>query len=331
MVLLTLLGWSSVPLFLEHFTDKIDFWTANGWRYALSAVLWAPALMLAARARTTPARLWRAAIVPSLFNCAGQVLFAAAPYFIDPGLMTFGLRVQIVFVTVGAALLFPAERRVIRSPGFIAGVALVLAGTLGVILNGGALSLGSASLGGVLMSVASGLLFACYGLSVRRFMHGMRPFVAFAAISQYTAAGMVALMLIFGEQHGARALAMGWGQFALLLLSSLIGIGLGHTFYYTSIARLGVAATAGVIQLQPFVVGIASFFLYGERLTALQWACGGVAVLGAGLVLAAQSRMTRLARGSPGGAAPRRSAEGADKTQGQAPVGSAPPRELVAR
>src|SRR4051812_2711017 len=71
LILLTLLGWSSIPLFLRHFTQpphRIDAWTANGWRYAFSALLWAPVLITAALRRTTPRGLWRAALVPGLFN-----------------------------------------------------------------------------------------------------------------------------------------------------------------------------------------------------------------------------------------------------------------------
>ncbi|MGJ8868448.1 hypothetical protein, partial [Salmonella enterica] len=55
------------------------------------------------------------------------------PYYIDPGLMTFSLRIHIVFVTVGAAIFFAAERRVIRTPWFLVGVALVFFGAAGTI------------------------------------------------------------------------------------------------------------------------------------------------------------------------------------------------------
>ena len=114
-IVLTLLGWASVPLFLRHFADSIDAWTSNGWRYGFSALLWAPVLVIGFCRRRLPAGLWRAAIVPSIVNCAGQVTFVVAHYKIDPGLITFGLRSQMVFVAVGAYLLFPIERPIIRS------------------------------------------------------------------------------------------------------------------------------------------------------------------------------------------------------------------------
>src|SRR5262249_52872231 len=90
-LVLTLLGWSSIPLFLKSFIHAIDGWTANGWRYAFSALIWAPMLLWAYRTRRVPSGLWKAALIPSLFNTAGQALFGLAPYHIDVGLMTFAL------------------------------------------------------------------------------------------------------------------------------------------------------------------------------------------------------------------------------------------------
>lgn len=290
-ILLTLLGWSSVPLFINHFVGLIDVWTSNGWRYGFSALLWAPVLLVGWQRRNLPAGLWRAALVPSLFNAVGQVAFAWAHYKIDPGLLTFGLRLQIVFVAVGAAVLFPAERRVIRTGGFLAGLVLVFGGTLGTVFLDDGFGERATALG-VFMAVFSGICFAAYGLSVRSCMRGINPLVAFAAISQYTAAAMVGLMLAVGEDAGAGALRLSGGQFALLLLSAVIGIALGHVFYYISIARLGVAVSAGVIQLQPVLVAGASVFLFpDETLTPGQWGTGALAICGAATILCVQHRM----------------------------------------
>lgn len=294
-VLLTLAGWTAVPLFLRHFSYSIDAWTSNGWRYGFSAFLWLPLVIACASRRTLPARIWRAALIPSLFNCAGQICFTWGHYRIDPGLLTFGLRLQIVFVAIGAAVLFASERRVVRSPGFIIGIVLVFGGTVGTVVLGEGLG-EAATMSGVTLAGAAGLFFACYGLSVRYFLHGMSPMVAFAVISQYTAIGMVGLMLALGDQMGATALSLPGDQFLLLLFSAVIGIALGHVFYYISIAKLGVAVSSGIIQLQPFTVGVASYFLFQEVLTGLQWLSGSLAVLGAAIILWVQHRVTRRAR-----------------------------------
>jgi len=305
-VILTLAGWSSVPIFLRYFSDHIDPWTSNGWRYGFSALLWLPVLLVAMAGNRLPRGLWKAALIPSIINAAGQVLFTYAHYKIDPALLTFGLRSQLVFVAIGAWLMFPVERAVIRTPGYLLGVALLVIGMVVVILaretatvdgtrfaNAGRAVSETSQLHGILLAIGSGLLFAGYGLAVRKFMAGVNSVLAFAAICQLTALVMVALMFLLGQSWGSTVLQMPGHMIFWLLVSAVLGIAVGHVFYYLSIARLGVAVTAGVLQLQPFLVAIGSLWWFGERLTGPQWMGGCVAVIGALVMLGMQWRVSR--------------------------------------
>ncbi len=307
---MTLLGWSSIPLFLKHFSGSMDAWAANGWRYGFSALLWLPVLVVGFLRGTLPNNIWKAAIVPAIFNVTGQAAFAWAPYFIDPGLMTFGLRTQIIFVAVGAYMMFPSERRVLKSRAFLGALGVVFVGAMGTLilarvhatganvpaatypdLFGYELTRVQATIFGTVLSVGSGALFAGYALAVRHYMHGMHPVTAFAAICQYTGIGLVVLMLPLAKQSGWYVVHMPTSELWLLALSAIIGIALGHVFYYTSIARLGVAVSSGVIQLQPIIVAVASYFLFREILSVGQWICGLAAVVAAMVMLAVQHRI----------------------------------------
>ena len=291
-IAITLLGWSSVPLFLRHFASDMDAWTSNGWRYGFAALLWAPVVAWGLRARSLPRGIFRAALVPGIVNSIGQVFFTWAHYKIDPGLLTFGLRTQILFVAAGAYLLFPQERRLVRTPMFWLGVALVLSGTGGTILLGGhPPRLGQ--LAGIAMAITAGVFFASYSVSVRYYMSAYPSVTSFAVISQYTALAMVGLMLGIGDKGGARPLDLPGTQLTLLLLSSVIGIALGHVAYYISIKRLGVAASSGVLQIQPICVATASYFLFHEVLTVAQWMSGALAVTGAVVILMVEQRISR--------------------------------------
>ncbi len=286
-IALTLAGWTAAPLLIREFTTDVDSWTSNGWRYGFAALLWLPLVIWHTVRRTMPLGLWKAALVPGLINAAAQVAFTQAHYLVKPGLLTFGLRVQIVCVALGAALMFPAERLVIRRPLFLVGLAMVLGGTLSTAaLQPGITEDASAT--GVALSMLAGAGYAGYALSVRKFMHGVNPMTAFAVISQITAVCMVALMLPFGENQGLTALDMTPPRFALFLLSAVIGIAAGHVLYYFSIARLGVAVSTGVVQCQPFTVAAASYFIFNEVLRPIQWLTGSFAVAGAILMLLVQ-------------------------------------------
>lgn len=289
---LTLACWSSVPLFLEYFTQLTDPWTMNGWRYTFSAAVWLPFLLYAYWRGRLPNGLWRLALVPSLVNCVGQTCFAHAPYYIEPGLLTFMLRFQIVFVAFGAYVLFPAERDVIRNPRFWVGASLAFFGSLGVAMLGQSFPTGR-TLTGMILGVMAGLGFGGYSMSVRYYMRSINPILAFAMISIMTSCVLISLMFMLGRDGGVEPLYFPWQQFMLLMLSALIGIALSHVSYYAAMARLGVTVAAGLILLQPFMTSLGSFFLFQERLTIAQWASGVGAVVGAGLMLLTQRAVMR--------------------------------------
>lgn len=295
-ILLTLIGWSSVPLFINSFSHELDLWTSNGWRYGISALFWLPVVLWGLYRKTLPPRIWKLALVPAALNILAQIVFTAAHYEIDPGLLTFGLRSNIVFAALGAAIFFSAERAIIKTPGYLVGIGLVVAGTLGTLALGQTLPTDT-TLTGVLLAIAAGAGFAFYALAVRHWMQGIDAIRAFAVISLYTALALVALMLINGQRLGADALALTPTRFFWLAVSALVGIALGHMFYYHSINRLGLAVSAGIVQLQPILVATASYFITGEVLTPAQWACGVIAITGAAVVLRSQHR-AKVARRS---------------------------------
>ncbi len=286
-VLLALAAWSSIPLFLRHFAGAIDTWTSNGWRYGFAALVWLPVILWAQWRGTRPRGIFRAALVPALTNSVGQVFYTWAHYKVDPGLLSFGLRTQILFIAACAYALFPAERWIVRAPAFWIGIALVIGGTAGTAFLGAG-PVREGQMLGLLMAVLSGLFFGMYYVSVRWYLQPYPSLLSFAVVSQYTALAMVALMLLVGEGHGAAAAHLPRPEFTLLLVSAVIGIALGHTLYFVAIKRLGVAVAASVMQVQPVLVAAASFVIFGEVLHLAQWISGALAVSGALVILLIQ-------------------------------------------
>ncbi len=288
-VLATLFCWSVTPVFIKFFADKVDPWTSNGWRYGFAALLWSPVLIVAITRKTLPKGLFRKALVPGLINAAGQIVFVLAFYHTTAPMVAVGLRSQIIVVSLGAAMFFAAERRVVAQPMYIVAIVMIVGGLVGSVLLGGGAAM--AELDGFLLAIAAGCGYGFYALAVRHFMHGVNPLLAFAAISQYTAAIMVTLMLFRGEDFGIHALDLDTPTFALFLLSAVIGIAIGHVVYYIAMNRLGVAVASGVVQTQPVWVALLSWiFLEQVGLTSEQWIGGSIAIVGALLLLWVQHR-----------------------------------------
>ncbi len=288
----TLVGWASILLFLKHLVPYLDSWTTNGWRYGLSALMWLPVVLVGLARKSLPKGIWWRAIVPSVFNCTGQALYAMVPYYIGPALGGFLIRVSIVSSTLGAFILFADERILMRSGFFWGGMGAVVVGSIGTVFLGSAEIIGGTATG-IALGATSGLLFGLYGVGVRRFMTGIPAMTSFAVISLYTSAGLVTLMFLRGAEHGLGVLHLSGFNWFILIASAVIGIAICHVAYYAAIARLGVATSTAIVQLSPFLCAIGSLILYGEHLTQGQWLSGFLMILGATALLHAEQRRHR--------------------------------------
>lgn len=295
-VVATLLSWSSVLLLLKHLTPYIDAWTANGWRYGVSALIWLPVLAAGRRAGTLPPGIWQRAIVPAVVNCIGQACFALTPYYIGPGLSGFLLRVSLISSTCGAMILFADERRLLRRGAFWGGMGLIVAGAVGTVLLGEeAVEAGTAT--GILLGLLAGAFFGLYGVAVRYYMRDVPAVTSFSAISFYTAVGMVALMVFLGERQGLAVVDLRVVNWIVLVGSAVVGIAVGHVCYYIAMAHLGVAVASAVIQLAPFLGGVGAVWFFGEVLTWEQWLSGGIMLVGGVWLMKASQRSRRAGEG----------------------------------
>jgi len=299
-ILGTLIGWASILLFLKHLAPYLDSWTTNGWRYGLSALIWLPLLLSNASRGLLPRGIWWRGLVPAVFNTVGQVLYAQMPYYIGPALGGFLIRMALVSSTLGAFILFADERVLLRSGLYWTGICSVLGGSIGTVFLGNA-PVHGATATGILLGTTSGLMFGLYGVAVRRCMQGISAMTSFSVISLYTAAGLVTIMVFHGRAHGLEVFKLSAFNWFMLVASAIIGIAICHVSYYAAIARLGVAVSAAVVQLSPFLCAIGAYIIYGEVLAQGQWLSGFLMIGGAMALLMAEQRRPRPApaRGFP--------------------------------
>lgn len=290
----TLLCWSVGPLLIAGLAHEVDTHTNNGWRYSIAALVWLPLIFKRLGSRTFPKALWTAAIPTTIWNLSGQIAFVESFQRVDPGIVAFALRVQIIAVAIGAAIMYTSERRVIRKPLFIFGGVLVIIGTSLVIALGydNADELKDVSQADLLIGAGlaafSGIAFGGYAVAVKSVMRVASPFLGYGVISLYTSALLVPIMLVFGEQNGMVPLDFNAQQFGMLVLTAILPLTIGHTSYYLAIRNIGATPASAVIQLQPFTVSALSIWWREEVLTLGQWAWGTAAAFGAMLMLFVQ-------------------------------------------
>jgi len=284
-----MLCFSCVPVFLRHLTGYLDCWTVNAVRYGTATMFWLPFVLvldrrMQARPKATrPRSIWLAALVPTVPNLLGQVGWATCPYYVEATTIGFVIRVSFLFTMLLGFLLIPAERPLARRPLFLAGSATTVAGIVLMYAERlGASHMDAREATGLVIIVATAVAWAAYAVSVRRYLARYPLRLAFGVISLYTTAGLVVLMVLLGD-YGALA-ALPPREWALLVVSGLIGIAMGHVFYHRGIHGIGPVVTSGVTMIGPFVTyGLAAAAL-GEAMTPLQL-LGGAAVVAGGLAL----------------------------------------------
>ncbi len=285
-MLLALFFWSVVPLMLEHFTRWVDPWTANGARYFFAASFWFPFVVRTLRRMAPAARraAWKAAVVPAAAHSAAQVFFGIAPYYNNATMLNFGCRLSIPFATLFGFWLLASERPLMKAPLFWIGLACALGG-FGLMFEKG-FGTDSTSTAGMALLLGFAATWGLYAVFVRRNLSDYPAHLAYGIVSLLTCVPMVALMFRFGDWSALLGLAP--HQWFWLVLSALLGLTLGHLFYYRAIRILGPIASEGSMLLIPFQTAILAHFWMGDRLSAPQWAAGGILILGCTLLLRAR-------------------------------------------
>ncbi len=288
LLFLSLLCFGMIPLFLKYFTPYIDGWTANGYRYLVAAVLYLPFLPRKNHAKEGGRNVWKYALIPTAFNIILQSAWAWVPYYINPGLMGFLGKSTVIWSVTGSFIIFSDERPLLRSKRFWWGLLIATTGFTGLSLGGGTIPRGGTLFGIGLVMIAC-MFMSGYMLSVRYYFKNTNSRTAFSVIALYTSIGTLITMMIFGEPLAFTELPLNINL--LIVLSGIIGIGLAHVLYYAAQKVLGSAIASSTTLFSAFYTAVLSYFIFDEKLTALQWASGLLLTAGGMLLLAAQNKV----------------------------------------
>ena len=285
-MLAALFFWAVIPLFLEHFTHRLDPWTVNGARYFFSAAFWLPFVAHTLR-RMAPAdrrAVWKAALAPAAAHAVCQIFFGFAPYHNNATMLNFGCRLSIPFTALFAFWLLKSERPLLRSPLFWTGLLCAIGGFLLMFEKG--FGTDGTSVTGMLLLLGFALTWGLYVVLVRRNLSDVPAHLSYGLISLLAFPPLLALLLGLGDWPALLQLpAAQWGW---LVLSAIIGLALSHMLFYRGLLVIGPVASEGGMLLIPFQTALFAHFLLGERLSATQWAAGVILMLGCALLLRAR-------------------------------------------
>jgi len=289
------LCWSFVPLAIRFVSNYYSALFQALFRYLCALiVLWGFTVVTvgANRLRTEMPRLlslWPKILLIALANYGFQLTFTVSLYLLYPGLATLVNQSLILFSVFLAALMFPDERSTLGSLLFLVGVVAALVGVAMTIVGSSNFGTVQFSLG-IVVVLASALFWALLGALIRKWLGGVST--SFALSSVFTIVTVLFFLTYVVFYRGLPVPGAPAGIWAFLVLSGLIGLGIGHSLYYRSVGILGLALSSSLALLIPLLVGVASFFLFRERLTWIQL-LGGVSLLG-GCYLVIRARFRHI-------------------------------------
>ncbi len=199
-------------------------------------------------------------------------------------------------LTVAAAMwAFRDERALARSPFFLMGSVLVLAGGIGIALAGASAPGGSSAYLAGTVFLSGAIVLACaHGLLIKRLTREHSPLALAGICACLTSVLFLLAALFVGDL--SRLTSAPPRTVALLFGSGVYGLVVGMGLAFVVIRDVGISlfrvANLGV----PVLVAVLAYLVLGEALTLTQIAFGGLLLLGCACAL----RATRLPSPVPG-------------------------------
>ncbi|AXJ95505.1 MULTISPECIES: DMT family transporter [unclassified Sphingomonas] len=227
------------------------------------------------------------AALPFVLGREARALFASPAVLLAGSLYALGFLVQFeglarVSVTLAALLvgampaLIAVSARLLGERTTAKSWAGVAAATLGAVLIAGDPG-GAGSLAGVLLSLASLLLFLGWFYALKGAPTVRAP-LAMPAVTVIVAA--LAILPISLAMHGAPRLDLSVGAWAGIVGQGLLSTMLATAAWQYGSSRVGSASAGVFINIEPLMGAIIGVALFGDRLTAALAAGGVLIILG---------------------------------------------------
>ncbi len=273
--------WVWPGIFIKYLGEYFSSYTQNFYRFlAASAFLLIIGYFRSRNNLFSSLKNFRIFLLPALYVLLAQITWVEGVMMTEPAFASFLRRSSIFFVILFSFFLFRSERRIISSKFFIAGTILCFAGVAGVILGGGE---GFEFSLGVFLVLLSALFWAMFIVSVKMVSEGTDSLLSTGVIFLLT----LPVFYIGGVVKGDISGIFHAGRFTnlMLFLSGILFVGIANTLQYKSIKVIGSSLTANFVLSTPFMTAVASYYIFGEILTAVQLLSGVLLLAGCGALM----------------------------------------------
>jgi len=288
-----ILCWVAAVMFVKYFSSLMDVHTQNFFRYLGASVFLSilVSVVYPGCFRKFLAR-WPVFLLLGGMVVAFQICWVNSLYHVDPAFVSLLGKFSTILITIMAFVFYREEREIVRQGRFLLGFVLGLAGVAGVVAGIANFKTGLAQPQklGIVFVISSSVIWALYINLVKRVLRSENSLQAFTFTCVSATLFFLPIMLIWGDA------SVLFGQssviITLVIISGVIGIAGANSSYYLSIKRIGMAKSANLVLAQPFLVALASFFAFSERLTPVQWIFGVILLTGCALVIRVQGKET---------------------------------------
>jgi drug/metabolite transporter (DMT)-like permease len=275
------LFWSLSGMFIYFLNRSLGPFAQSGARYGaasislfiISAILFRKEVVVKDKA------VLKLVLLAGFAGLVFQMIWVYSLYFIQPGtaslLGEFGTLVSLAIFCI----FDKSERAVARKFSFWIAVMVMLLGASLVILfkpsNTFDFNKGAA------LVLLCQCCWAFYMLVVKRILKKLNPLVAMAYISFAISIFHFIPGIITGQVAALGELPL--RTVLILIASGVFSIAGAHSCFYTAVNKLGVVVSNNSMLIQPLLVCLLSYLVFGEYLTLPQIAGGCLLLLGAWL------------------------------------------------
>jgi drug/metabolite transporter (DMT)-like permease len=282
--------WVAAVIFVKYFSTLMDVHTQNFFRYLGAGIFLSLVLRLVYPESFSRYRQkWLIYLMLGGMMTAFQLCWVHALYRVDPGFVSLLSKVSTPVITLAAFIFYREERMIIRSPRFLLGFAMGIIGVIGVVagISNFEMGLYESQKSGIALILAGALIWSVYINVVKHVIREENPLVAFTFTCLSATVILFPIMLVWGEP--STLLAGPVRVMGLVVVSGIIGIAGANSSYFLSIKRIGLAASANLVLANPFLTILASYLVFGEKLTAAQWIFGIILLAGCALVISVRT------------------------------------------